>query len=74
MRRELERLLVVTGAVGGLLLTVWGLWALYVGIANVDPGSEIPRWFMFVLAVALLAVGLWLLVLVTRQRRKRVPG
>ena len=30
--------------------------------------------FMFVLAVALLAVGLWLLVLVTRQRRKRVPG
>jgi len=64
--------LFLLGAVTGTLFTAWGLWGLYVGIANVDPGSEVPRWLVFVLAVALLAVGLWLLALVRSvQRRKR---
>jgi hypothetical protein len=34
-------LLFLLGAVAGTLFTAWGLWGLYVGIANVDPGSEI---------------------------------
>ena len=65
-------LLLLLGAVAGTLLTAWGLWAQYVGIANVDPGSEIPGWLAFVFAVTLLAVGLWLLALVrSAQRRER---
>jgi hypothetical protein len=72
-KERLRTLLVVSGAVIGILLTAWGLWVLYVGIANVDPGSEIPRWLAFPLAAALLAVGAWLLTLVrSEQRRKRV--
>jgi hypothetical protein len=65
-------LLFLLAAVAGTLFTAWGLWGLYVGIANVDPGSEIPRWLAFVFAVTLLAVGLWLLALVwSVQRRTR---
>ena len=64
-------LLFLLGAVAGTLCTAWGLWALYIGIANVDPGSEIPRWLAFVFAVTLIPVGLWLLALVrSAQRRK----
>ncbi len=65
-------MLAVTGAVVGLLLTAWGLWALLVGIANAEPPSEIPRWFAFVLAGALLPVGIWLLTLVRTRGRKRL--
>jgi hypothetical protein len=62
--------LFLLGVAAGTVFTAWGLWGLYVGIANVDPGSEIPRWFAFVFAVTLLAVGLWLLALVRSARRR----
>jgi hypothetical protein len=62
--------LFLLGAAAGTLFTAWGLWGLYVGIANVDPGSEFPRWLAFVFAVTLLAVGLWLLALVGSARRR----
>ena len=70
-KEQLRTLLVIAGAVVGVLLNAWGLWALYVGIANVDPESEIPRWFAFALAAALLSVGVWLLMLVRSARRRR---
>ena len=54
LSRGPRSLLFLLGAVAGILCTAWGLWALYVGIANVDPGSEIPRWLAFVFAVTLL--------------------
>jgi len=68
---HLRTLLIMSGALIGVLLTAWGLWVLYVGIANVDPGSEIPRWFAFPVAAALLAVGVWLLMLVRSARRRK---
>ena len=70
-KEQLRTLLVIAGAVVGVLLTGWGFWALYVGIANVNPDSEIPRWFAFALAAALLSVGVWLLMLVLSARRRR---
>jgi membrane protein DedA with SNARE-associated domain len=54
-----------------VLLAAWGLWLLYVGIANFDPQSEIPRWLAFALSVPLLAVGVWLLALSRSARRKQ---
>lgn len=70
-REHVRTLLVLSGAVVGILFTAWGLWVLYVGIVNVDPGSEIPRWLAFVFVAALLAVGVWLLVLVRLAQRRR---
>src|SRR3954451_6681206 len=44
-RRALNGLLIGSGATLGVLLVAWGLWILYVGIVDLDPESEIPRWF-----------------------------
>jgi hypothetical protein len=68
--RSPRSLLFLLGAVAGTLCTAWGLWALYAGIANVDPGSESPRWLAFVFAVTLIPVGLWLLALVGSAKRR----
>lgn len=70
-RENVETPLLVLGWVVGILLTGWGTWVLYVGIANTDPGSELPRWFAVALALALLAVGVWLLVLVRSALRRK---
>jgi hypothetical protein len=73
-RRALNGGLIGVGATLGVLLVAWELWILYVGIVNLDPESEIPRWFSFALGVPVLAVGGWLLALVAsawrRQRRR----
>jgi len=67
-------LLIIVASVLGVGLTAWGLWAAYVGIVNYDPESEIPRWFAFLVAAVLIAVGGVLLALVRsargRERRR----
>jgi hypothetical protein len=47
----------IVASVLGAASTAWGIWALYVGIANYDPMSELPRWFAFAFAGLLLAIG-----------------
>ena len=67
-------LLVIVASVLGAGLTAWGLWAAYVGIVSYDPESELPRWFAFLFAAVLIAVGGVLLALVRsargRERRR----
>jgi hypothetical protein len=64
-------MLVGLGGVIGVVFTAWGLWLFYAGIADVDPQSETPRWFAFVLGGGVLLVGAWLLLLVRSARRKQ---
>jgi hypothetical protein len=61
-------LLVIVASLLGVGLTAWGLWAAYVGIVNYDRGSELPRWFAFLFAAVLIAVGGVLLALVHSAR------
>src|SRR4051794_11350952 len=56
-RRALNGVLIGSGATLGVLLVAWGLWILYVGIVDLDPESEIPRWVSFALCVPVLALG-----------------
>jgi hypothetical protein len=73
-RRVVQSVVVGIGGVVGVVFAAWGLWMLYIGIANVDPQSEIPRWVAFVFGSAVLLVGVWLLLLVRSARRREHSG
>jgi hypothetical protein len=75
-RRALNGVFIGLGGTLGLLLVAWGLWILYIGIVNLHPESELPRWLSFALSVPVLAVGGCLIALVASGWRRvaRIHG
>ena len=49
--------------VGGVLLTGWGLFVLYVAANNYEASSEFPTWWGYAAAAVLLVLGSLLLAL-----------
>jgi hypothetical protein len=46
---------------GGLFVTGWGVFVLYVAARNYEPRSEFPTWWGYAVSAALLLLGAILL-------------